>query len=60
MSVDETSEYFEGALQMEEHVRVPVLHETHRKRILYSPWVTRDIVVCVHTHMVIILYDVVF
>jgi len=32
--------YFERALAVESDVGVPVAHETHRQRMLYTPWAT--------------------
>ena len=39
---EEITEYFEGFLLLEAKYRtvVPLLHETHRGRILYSPWIS--------------------
>ena len=52
-------EFFQAAVEIQERTRmhgtlpcvapphtapaVPIAHETHRARILYSPWTTRDI-----------------
>lgn len=44
MTVKQADELFTGALKFQEQVHVPVMHETHRKRYLHSPWVTRDFV----------------
>lgn len=40
MTRDEASAYFEHALRVEEQIGIPVLHETHRGRILFTPWDT--------------------
>lgn len=40
MTRDEGSAFFEQALRVEERIGIPVAHETHRGRILYSPWDT--------------------
>lgn len=34
--------FFAHALQVEKREQIMILHETHRGRILYNPWVTRD------------------
>lgn len=34
----DVSEYFTGFLEIEKNCRIELLHETHRGRILYSPW----------------------
>lgn len=36
------SRFFSNVLDWEKHNSFTVAHETHRKRFLYSPWVTRD------------------
>jgi sugar phosphate isomerase/epimerase len=40
MSRDEGCKYFEEALRVESQIGVPVGHETHRGRILFTPWDT--------------------
>ncbi|MBZ0300631.1 MAG: hypothetical protein K8J31_12855, partial [Anaerolineae bacterium] len=40
MTRDEASAFFEEALRVEEKIGVPVGHETHRGRILFTPWDT--------------------
>ena len=43
---EEAIEFFEKALALERtysHLNVSISHETHRGRILYSPWVARDL-----------------
>ncbi len=40
MSHDEGSRFFEAALKVEAEIGVPVVHETHRGRLLYTPWDT--------------------
>jgi sugar phosphate isomerase/epimerase len=35
--------FFQGALDIEREYGVPIGHETHRGRILYNPWITRDL-----------------
>lgn len=40
MTHDEGSAYFEAALRAEERLGIPVAHETHRGRILFTPWDT--------------------
>merc|ERR1712210_317013 len=38
------SEFFKEALAWQEEKGYKVMHETHRKRFLHSPWVGRDFV----------------
>jgi hypothetical protein len=38
MTRDEGCAFFEAALKVEAEIGVPVVHETHRGRLLYSPW----------------------
>lgn len=40
MTRDEASAFFEEALRVEERLGIPVAHETHRGRILFTPWDT--------------------
>jgi len=41
----EQEQFFAGAIEYEKtNSNKPILHETHRKRILHSPWVARDLV----------------
>lgn len=40
MTRDEGSRFFEEALRIEERIGVPVVHETHRGRLLFTPWDT--------------------
>lgn len=40
MTRDEAGVFFEEALRLEAQIGIPVSHETHRGRILYSPWDT--------------------
>jgi len=40
----EQEEFFTRAIEFERKVPIPVYHETHRKRILHSPWVARELV----------------
>lgn len=42
-SSDEALRFFVEALRIEDAVGVTVAHETHRGRILYSPWVARPL-----------------
>lgn len=39
----ERREFFAGALKIESDSGARISHETHRGRILYNPWVTRDV-----------------
>jgi sugar phosphate isomerase/epimerase len=43
-SLDESKKFFEGALRVEAESGLRWAHETHRGRILYNPWITRDLV----------------
>jgi len=43
MTRSQMEKLFSGALEFEKKVPVPVMHETHRKRALHSPWATRDL-----------------
>jgi hypothetical protein len=36
-------DFFVQALRIEEEENIKILHETHRGRILYNPWITRDL-----------------
>lgn len=40
MTHDQGSAFFERALRLEERIGIPVAHETHRGRILFTPWET--------------------
>ena len=40
MTRDEGCAFFEEALRVEERLGIPVVHETHRGRIFYTPWDT--------------------
>jgi hypothetical protein len=35
--------FFDGALRVEKELGIAVCHETHRGRVLYNPWATRDL-----------------
>jgi hypothetical protein len=39
----ESMEFFTAALQIEKDYGIAIAHETHRSRILFNPWITRDI-----------------
>jgi hypothetical protein len=43
MTDDEAFAFFEAATRIDEALGVPVAHETHRRRILYTPWRTAAI-----------------
>jgi hypothetical protein len=38
-----SEEFFQEVLQIEKEIGIPVFHETHRRRVFYNPWTTRDI-----------------
>lgn len=40
MSFDEGCAFFEAALEVQSRLSIPVVHETHRGRLLFTPWVT--------------------
>ncbi len=40
----EASEFFAAALRIEEDLGVRVAHETHRSRVLYNPFITRELI----------------
>lgn len=42
MTAREAAAFFEEALRVERQIGVPVGHETHRGRILFTPWATAD------------------
>lgn len=42
-TVEQGGEFFKKALAWQKDNNFRVVHETHRTRFLYSPWVTRDI-----------------
>jgi hypothetical protein len=42
-SLAEKKEFVERALEYEQQIGIPVAHETHRSRITYNPWETRDL-----------------
>jgi len=41
-SPKEKEQFFGEALQIEKHFGITIAHETHRRRIFYNPWDTRD------------------
>jgi hypothetical protein len=41
--MDEKNEFIARALEYEKETGIPVAHETHRGRITYNPWDTRDL-----------------
>jgi len=42
-SFEESIEFFKEALKFEKEQNIKIIHETHRSRILYNPFITRDI-----------------
>eukprot|EP01063_Lacrimia_lanifica_P030609 TRINITY_DN488_c1_g2_i1.p2 TRINITY_DN488_c1_g2~~TRINITY_DN488_c1_g2_i1.p2 ORF type:complete len:312 (+),score=128.20 TRINITY_DN488_c1_g2_i1:55-990(+) len=42
-SVDQAREFLKGAMEIEKEVGVPLFHETHRRRLFWNPFQTRDI-----------------
>jgi len=43
MRMNEVEQLFTKMLEYEKSIKIPIMHETHRKRILHSPWHTREI-----------------
>jgi hypothetical protein len=43
-SQGESENFFAAAIEYEKELGIPICHETHRGRILYSPWVAREII----------------
>lgn len=41
--IDEKKEFIQLALAYEKEIGIPVAHETHRGRVTYNPWETRDL-----------------
>jgi len=41
--MNEVEQIFSKIVEYEKSVKMPIMHETHRKRILHSPWHTREI-----------------
>lgn len=42
-SFDESIKFFEEALKIEKEEGITIVHETHRQRVFYNPWITRDV-----------------
>jgi len=40
---EQAKKFFESCLKIESEEGIKVVHETHRRRVLYNPWVTRDL-----------------
>ncbi len=40
---DEIEFFFTEAIKIEQDLGIPIAHETHRSRILFNPWITRDV-----------------
>ncbi len=39
----EAETFFREALKIEKDIGIPIAHETHRSRIMYNPWTSRDL-----------------
>ncbi len=39
----EAMAFYQEAVRVEKDIGIPVSHETHRSRVFYNPWITRDI-----------------
>lgn len=42
-SAEETRTFFSEAVKIEADLGATVAHETHRGRVMYNPWITRDV-----------------
>lgn len=42
-SFDQSLAFFRECLAIEDELAIKVVHETHRQRVLFNPWVTRDL-----------------
>jgi len=42
-SLETSKKYFTRALEVEAQGEILICHETHRGRVLYNPWITRDL-----------------
>lgn len=42
-SLNEARQFFEAALELEARSGIAIAHETHRGRVFFNPWVTRDL-----------------
>lgn len=42
-SYEQSLGFFKECLQIEQEIGIKVVHETHRQRVLYNPWITRDL-----------------
>jgi sugar phosphate isomerase/epimerase len=42
-SLKDSVRFFKEASKMETEIGIKLIHETHRQRILFNPWITRDI-----------------
>ncbi len=42
-SLADSLHFYRAAIEIERDLGIPVAHETHRGRILFNPWITRDI-----------------
>lgn len=39
----EASEFYCEAIKIEQDIGIAIAHETHRGRVFYNPWITRDL-----------------
>lgn len=42
-SLEQSLEFFRECLKIEQESGISVCHETHRQRVFYNPWITRDV-----------------
>jgi len=43
-SLEEAVEFYTETLKIDQEIGLKVVHETHRRRVFYNPWFTRDVV----------------
>jgi sugar phosphate isomerase/epimerase len=61
-SREEALLFYQEALKIENDFGIPIAHETHRSRVFYNPWITRDILLqlpdlkicCDYSHWVVV------
>jgi len=42
-TIDQMVEFYQGCLQIQSDYSFTIVHETHRRRCLFNPWITRDV-----------------
>lgn len=43
MTFKEKVDFFQQSIQVERALHIPIVHETHRSRILFTPWMTAEL-----------------